>query len=208
MRVSGDSAAGADRAAREPVNRRPFGDLLARARREARRAADARGAPLAKEGSLRRVAADRGAATLRVRRTGFDDGERIRAEARPPGSANAEPAADVAGAPGSASLRAAIRAAPSAIQAASVRAGAPLRIDLGRALSVELARGRGGVEVVLRPEPRFAREAAAELPGLVRALRARGIPVARAEVRPRGPGPPAASLAGGDARVDAGRGLR
>jgi hypothetical protein len=83
-------------------------------------------------------------------------------------------------------LRAAIRALPAAAEVVRARAGDRLELAFGRALSIELRAARGGVEIVLRPEAGLAREAAAELPALVRALRDRGVAVARAEVRRRG----------------------
>jgi hypothetical protein len=92
------------------------------------------------------------------------------------------PAADPAPA---ADLAAVVRALPVAVEAARVRAGEPLALSFGRSLDVDLRSGAGGVELVLRPEPRLARAADAELPRIVAALRARGIAVARAEVRTR-----------------------
>ncbi|MFT3917148.1 MAG: hypothetical protein QM704_24600 [Anaeromyxobacteraceae bacterium] len=85
-----------------------------------------------------------------------------------------------------ASLRAAVRILPVAVTAA-LRAQTPgLSLDLGRALSVELRPAPGAaVELVLRPAPALARVAAAELPALVKALRDRGVRVARAAVRAR-----------------------
>ncbi|HEX9053083.1 MAG TPA: hypothetical protein VF841_21325, partial [Anaeromyxobacter sp.] len=87
-----------------------------------------------------------------------------------------------------AELRAVIRALPVAIDAARVREGAPLTLSLGRALDVHVRAGQAGVEVVLRPDPRLARAAEAELPALVASLRSRGILVARAAVRARASG--------------------
>jgi hypothetical protein len=98
----------------------------------------------------------------------------------PPAGAGRAPLG--AGAP---ELSAALRALPLAIDAARVREGAPLSLSLGRSLDVDLRATAGGVELVLRPEPRLARAAAAELPALVAALRARGVAVARAEIRAR-----------------------
>jgi hypothetical protein len=80
-------------------------------------------------------------------------------------------------------LRAAVRAVPAAALALRAQGGGALRLDLGRALSVELRAVPSGVEVVLRPDAALSRAAAAGLPGLVSALRARGVAVARAEVR-------------------------
>ncbi len=84
-------------------------------------------------------------------------------------------------------LRAAVGALPVAVQAAHLRDGGPLALSLGRSLDVEIRAGAAGLEVSLRPEPRLARAAAAELPALAAALRARGIAVARVEVCARGP---------------------
>jgi hypothetical protein len=66
-----------------------------------------------------------------------------------------------------------------------------LALDFGPALGVELRRGPEGIEVRLHASPGLAPAARAELPGLVRTLVARGVPVARAEVRSRrsGAGP-------------------
>jgi hypothetical protein len=83
-------------------------------------------------------------------------------------------------------LRAAVRALPAAIEAAGLAGGAPLRLAFGDALAVDLVRGPAGLELRLQPTPRLARAAQAELPALVRALRERGLAVARAEVTPRG----------------------
>jgi hypothetical protein len=83
-------------------------------------------------------------------------------------------------------LAALVRALPAAVDASRVRDGAPLALSFGRSLEVDLRSGAAGIEVVLRPDPRLARAADAELPRVVAALRARGIAVGRAEVRPRG----------------------
>jgi hypothetical protein len=79
------------------------------------------------------------------------------------------------------------RAVPVAIASLGPPGSAPLALSFGRSLDVELRATAAGVDVVLRPEPRLARAAEAELPGLVAALRGRGISVAAATVRPRGP---------------------
>jgi hypothetical protein len=83
-------------------------------------------------------------------------------------------------------VAAAVRAVPAAALAFQAQGRAALALDLGPALSVELRAAPSGVEIVLRPEGALSRAAAAELPGLVRALRARGVAVARAEVKARG----------------------
>jgi len=86
---------------------------------------------------------------------------------------------------GVAALRAAVRAFPPAIVATPLRDGAQLALNFG-ALGVELRAGAQGLELALRPAAPLADAARAELPGLVAALRASGIKVARAEVRPWG----------------------
>jgi hypothetical protein len=163
---------------------RKFGDAMRRAREGG--ASEARGAA-AREGGARgavarRSVADTQDAGLAGRRERSREDER--APAASPGAAPAAaPLALDAATP--AELRAVLRALPVTIDASRVREGAPLSLSLGRALDVELRAGQGGVEVVLRPEPRLARVAEAELPGLVASLRARGIAVARAAVHAR-----------------------
>jgi hypothetical protein len=138
----------------------------------------------------RRALADRKDAALRDRREGFGLEERQ----APPAAARAadSPALnhEVSSVP---ELRAAVRALPLAIDASRVREGAPLSLSFGRALSVDVRQGPGGVEVLLRADAQLARAASAELPGLVGALRARGLRVARAEVLPQAHGAPAAT---------------
>jgi hypothetical protein len=137
----------------------------------------------------RRTVSERASVVLRERREAFGEAERQAPAASltmtqpPPASPRPE---------GTSELRAVVRALPVAIEAARVREGAPLSLSLGRALSVDLRRGAGGLEVVLRPVATLQRAAAAELPGLVESLRARGITVARAEVRAQPNGAPAA----------------
>jgi len=82
-------------------------------------------------------------------------------------------------------LRAAVRALPASIDAARLHDGARVSLSFGSALGVDLRSGAQGLEVTLRPAEALGRAAAAELPGLVAALRARGLRVARAEVRAR-----------------------
>jgi hypothetical protein len=60
---------------------------------------------------------------------------------------------------------------------------AQLSLDFGAALSVDLRTGAQGLELSLRPAPSLDRAARTELPRLVEALRARGLKVARADVR-------------------------
>jgi hypothetical protein len=67
--------------------------------------------------------------------------------------------------------------------------GAQLALSFGAALSLDLRAGVHGLELTLRPAQGLERVTRAELPGLVEALRARGLRVARAEVRPRAPSP-------------------
>ena len=85
-------------------------------------------------------------------------------------------------------LAAVARAVPVAISSGRLADGAPLSLSFGRSLDVELRAGSEGVELRLVPEARLARAAEAELPRIVHALRARGVAVARAEVRPRAGG--------------------
>jgi len=119
------------------------------------------------------------------------------AASRPPGNAPPQECPGDPGRPGLASptvqkpdapsgiceLQAALRAAPPAI-AAAARQGAPqLALDFGSALSIDLRTGAQGLELSLRPAPALERAARAELPRLVEALRARGLRLARADVR-------------------------
>ncbi len=161
---------------------RRFGDAMRRAREGGAAAGEAG----ARTASSRRVSADAKDAALAGRRGGFRDEERaataggiIHAPGQGTAIAPSEPS-------GAAELRAVLRALPVAIDVSRVREGAPLSLALGRALEVDLRAAPAGVEVVLRPDPRLARAAEAELPALVASLRARGIAVARAEVRARG----------------------
>ncbi len=82
-------------------------------------------------------------------------------------------------------LREVVRALPPTIATFAGRGGGELTLAFGAALGVDLRSGAQGLEVALRPAPSLERVARAELPGLVEALRARGLRVARAEVRPR-----------------------
>ncbi|WP_242360437.1 MULTISPECIES: hypothetical protein [Anaeromyxobacter] len=135
----------------------------------------------------RRASADHAGSVLRERRADAFEAERL---TRPPPAPVAQ--LQPARIEGVADLRAIVRTLPAAIEAARVREGEPLSLSLGRALSVDLRRGAGGLELVLRPDAVLQRAAAAELPGLLETLRARGIVVARAEVRAQPhAGPPA-----------------
>ncbi|ACG72451.1 mucin-associated surface protein (MASP), putative [Anaeromyxobacter sp. K] len=209
-----------------------FDEALQRARR-----ADARG----RAGAAQAVRAERGRADAAHRGAGESDGDEPRAggSARAPSPASraapdrahgagagafadAAPQAPTAaptlpGAPAPAApadvaaLRAAVRALPAAIEAAQRADGSALTLAFGSALGVDLRAGAGGIELTLRPAAALARAAQAELPGLTAALRARGLRVARAEVRAR---PDARGPARGDAagtpfaaRVDGAPGL-
>jgi len=162
-----------------------FGDALAAARRHA--ASVPKEAPLTGAAGLVHAAVIPGA-----RGRGPDRGRQPTELERPDAEAALQPQpvcqslAD--GAAGAASpleeLRAAVRALPAAVEAARLREGAQLTLGFGGALGVELRAGAHGLEVTLNPVPTLSRAAAAELPGLVAALRARGLRVARAEVRP------------------------
>ncbi|HET8542823.1 MAG TPA: hypothetical protein VFL83_23315 [Anaeromyxobacter sp.] len=177
----------ASRQAPAGAGSRGFAEALRRVRDRAAggaRDAAARDAA-ARAGLARRRSADGEDARLAGRRGAFRDVERAGEAGPAPAAAHRAPSAPPADVAGAAELRAVLRALPVAIEAARVRDGAPLSLSLGRALEVDLRAAAAGVEVVLRPDPRLARAAAAELPALVAALRSRGIAVARAEVRPR-----------------------
>lgn len=100
------------------------------------------------------------------------------------------PAAGAHEPPGAAELLAYVRAAPPVIAAALRPGGAELALTFGSALSLDVRSGAQGLELTLRPASGLERTTRAELPGLVDALRARGLRVARAEVRPRAPPAP------------------
>jgi hypothetical protein len=88
---------------------------------------------------------------------------------------------------GEAPLAAAARAAPPVV-AAFQRSGVPaVALDFGREVSVELRRGPEGVELCLSAPAGLGGAARLELAGLHRALVARGVTLARAEVRERPP---------------------
>jgi hypothetical protein len=184
------------RAAGEATTRR-FDDTL----RAARRAAGRDAGPTAAERDVpstplaRRTLADAKAQDLAGRRdrSRADDG--LEPPRTAPGAAMPPPPPRLDPAAAPSDLRALVRTLPVSVEAARVREGAPLALELGAALSVEVRQVRGGLELVLRPDAAVSRAAAAELPAVVRALRARGLAVARAEVRarpqggPRAPGP-------------------
>jgi hypothetical protein len=187
VKVDGSGGAKPPEKARAAPARRPFGEALRTASLPARPGAARLPSP---EGALtlptrsaasRRVAADRADDALRSRRETFHEEARL---APPPPLPAARPPEAVT----TPELRALVRTLPLAIQTFGVRDGAPLALSFGRSLDVEIRPAARGVEVVLRPEPRLARASEAELPGLVAALAAKGIAVARAEVRARGAG--------------------
>jgi hypothetical protein len=183
---------------RRRSRRRDFAGALDRARR----AGDAADRGRARTSALdRRDALDRGQRLLRERRAGFDERERdspgprasggaevgattaVRGEQTEP-PAPSDPAAGFAPDVRTPELRALLRALPVAVDAAAGRGGDRLELAFGRSLSVEVRVARGGVEIALRPDAGLSRAAASELPALVCALRARGVSVVRAEVRP------------------------
>ncbi len=64
-------------------------------------------------------------------------------------------------------------------------AGRPfVEMDFGRDLRIRITRSPGGVDLLLEARSGLRAAAMAQLPGLVAALRARGVEVAKAEVRP------------------------
>jgi len=172
-----------DRAAGEARTRR-FDDALRSARRAAgQKAAPSSPTPDAVAATIaRRPAAERreGAPCDATRRDEGPEAARL-----PPHPTTPPPALAEASVP---ELRAALRTLPVTIDAARLRDGASLSLDLGQALSVEIRRRPAGLELLLRPEGSLSRATAAELPALVRALRARGLTVSRAEVRARSDG--------------------
>jgi hypothetical protein len=204
VKVEEGSGANAGAARRAPGAKR-FGDALRKAAGSPRSggaqkvASPSGGASLAaaRTSAARRTSADRADDALRSRRDAFREETRL---APPPPPAAARPP-DAVTVP---ELRAVVRTLPLAIQTLGVREGAPLALSFGRSLDVEIRSAPRGLELVLRPEPRLARATEAELRGVVAALAAKGIAVARAEVRVRGarePGEPAP-------RVDLSAGLR
>jgi len=100
----------------------------------------------------------------------------------PPPPAGPQPPAE----PARATLALAVRAVVPAVEAFRLGGREALSLDFGRALGVEVRQRPGGVEVSLTAASALAPAARAELPGLLRALAARGVPVLRAEVRERG----------------------
>lgn len=169
---------------------RRFDEALAAARREGRSAASEPGGPPAAAGvapgERRAAAVELGEAPLR------EAASASAGAAAPLRGGEARP--DDGAAPEVVALRAGVRALPAVIEAARLHDGAELTLAMGSALGVDLRGGADGVELTLRPEAPLARAAAAELPALVDALRARGVRVVRAGVqvgsgvrRPAGP---------------------
>jgi hypothetical protein len=78
-----------------------------------------------------------------------------------------------------------VRALPPVIERFGASGQAGLAIDFGGALGVELRRAADGVEVRLSASAALQPAARAELADLCRALVARGVAVARAEVSGR-----------------------
>jgi hypothetical protein len=109
-----------------------------------------------------------------------------------PGSPTANPGR-LGGEPALPELREAARAIPPAIWAGRLEGVPSVELAFGRDLSVELRQGSAGIELAVRTGPPLARAARVDLPALVQSLRARGVIVARAEVRGGSPGPGVAS---------------
>ncbi|WP_242395406.1 hypothetical protein [Anaeromyxobacter oryzisoli] len=122
-----------------------------------------------------------------------EGGETARAEDLPARGvaevASQRASADVQATASADALRAAVRALPAAVEAARVASGGQVTLAFGAALGVDLRAAAGGIELTLRPTAALERAAAAELPGLVAALRARGLRVARATVQARSADP-------------------
>lgn len=223
---AGEARRGGPEARREA---RGFGEYLEAARQAARqqvvagaarRAADGVEAPGAEAGastgaalSRRRDRADGLDDGLALRRDGEErGGDERRVEAAPsggPAPAGGAPrgAAALGAVPRAADLAAAAEKLAVAVQRRDRALGPELRLDLGGRLSVRLARGEKGVEVVFAGEAPMARLVEAELPAVLARLRERGIAVSRAEVRVARQAAPAdgAAAAASDPRVD-GRG--
>jgi hypothetical protein len=127
--------------------------------------------------ALRRGAADVGARTLRDRR---DEAE----EGRPTATGRAAPDAPrpVAGAAPDPLLAAAALDRVT-IEARRLGDRPSVELRLGHEVAVQLTRAARGVEVIVHVAAARRRDAEAELPALVAALRARGVSLASAEVR-------------------------
>jgi hypothetical protein len=198
MRVGENGAR--PREAADAGRSRRFGEALREARKAGRPAAheeaQALALPAARASTARR-SADRSDGELRGRRDDFREEARA---AEPQQRETAPVRPSEVSAP---ELRALVRTLPLAIQTFGVEDGAPLTLSFGRSLDVELRAVPGGVELVLRPEPRLARATEAELRAVVTALGAKGVQVARATIRARG-----AQGGTGGPRVDLPGGLR
>jgi hypothetical protein len=191
MRVSDGGTVRSREMPRRQGERR-FGDALRRAASAELTRACATGGPRA--GPLRRVRGE----TVAVPRR-WSSGEE-----RPPAGPVAGPLPPRIGEPAARSeLREALRGLPAAIEAARTREGARLALSFGRSLKIEIRATPAGVDLVLRPEPRLSHACAAELGGLLAALRTRGIAIARVAIRAR-----QAGVARASPRVDGATPLR
>jgi hypothetical protein len=104
----------------------------------------------------------------------------------PPGTTVAPPLAPAASPAGAVTLALAVRAVVPAVEAFRLGGREALTLDFGRALGVEVRAVPGGVTVTLATPPGLLPAARTELPGLLRALAARGVNVLHADVRERG----------------------
>ena len=204
MRVEGtsSSASGASAEGGRPA----FGPALARARAlpaagsrqtAGGRALDAPALEIAQAGARASASWAAAAATLARRHAAGEVQEVLRARRQEAGTpvgrpcADAEPAARLEGSAAPAAPMAGMAAAAAGQLALLVsRAGDRPSVEMafGRELSVHIARHGGGVEVVLRAGAGSLAQASAELPALVAAIRARGVRVLRADVRPSSAG--------------------
>ena len=205
MRVSGDGERAVER--RGEGRRADFGAALRKAEarrgeggraetgraaarleeRRGARGAEGQGGPAEGRGAIRPpVALPAGAAPA--------GGPGVQAEAVPGGPAVAAPGSAPAGAPSAAgqparsALVEAVRALPPVIESFGASGRELLALDFGGAIGVELRRAPGGVEVGLSVPMALRPVARAELAGICRALAARGVTVASAEVRGGMPG--------------------
>lgn len=195
----GDHLEAARRAARQQAT---AGAARRAAGNEAAGRADGPGAALPR----RRAQADGQDEGLGLQRRRLDGAERAdlerRAEAMPaagPWAAGQAGGAASPPGPAAAALAAAVEKLALAVERRERALGPELRLDLGGRLSVRIARGEKGVEVVFAGEPKLARLVRAELPAMLARLRQRGIAVSRAEVRPA----PQAAPSGGAAAARA-----
>lgn len=167
---------------------RRFDEALQAARGEGRRSEGSRGATarLGERPGSPAGAAPPAAKPAPARRAGLAPAAEPREglpAVVPPGAQGGSATSSGAPSPGPLELRAAVRALPAAVEAARLHQGAQVTLTLGAALGVDLRTGAAGVELTLRPAAALDRLAAAELPALVAALRARGVRVGRAEVQ-------------------------